>query len=152
MGARVIALDAGEKEEFCKSLGAEVFLDFKKFPDPQELANKIKEVTGGGARIVLMTASSQAAYDQSMGWLGFRGTLVCIGVPEGELRPIAGAVVLGMIGNEASVIALKTGNRQEARECLDIVARGLVKTHYQLRKMDELTQVCRTVSCDTSKC
>jgi D-arabinose 1-dehydrogenase-like Zn-dependent alcohol dehydrogenase len=76
-----------------------------------------------------------------MGWLGFRGKLVCLGVPEGEVKPIAGALVGPMIGNEGTVFAIKSGNRLEAKEALDIVAAGHVTTHYELRKMDELTQV-----------
>jgi propanol-preferring alcohol dehydrogenase len=142
MGAKVLALDSGSKEEFCKTLGADAFLDFRKFSDPAELATRIKEITGGGARIVLMCVSHQSVYDQAMNWLGFRGKLVCLGVPEGEVKPIAGAQVGPMINNEGTVFAVKTGNRLDAKECLDIAAAGLVKTHYQLRKMDELTQVC----------
>ncbi len=41
------------------------------------------------------------------------------------------------------VSAIKSGNRQDAKECLDIAARGLVKTHYQLRGMNEVTDVSR---------
>jgi propanol-preferring alcohol dehydrogenase len=37
--------------------------------------------------------------------------------------------------------ALKSGNRQEAKECLEMVARGLVKTEYKLRPMEDLTRV-----------
>lgn len=29
MGIRVLAIDGGEKEEMCNSLGAEAFIDFK---------------------------------------------------------------------------------------------------------------------------
>ncbi|KIW03502.1 uncharacterized protein PV09_05269 [Verruconis gallopava] len=140
MGARVLAIDSGSKEQFCKSLGAEAFLDFSKF-DAAGLATQVHEVTGGGARIVLMCVSHQSAYDQAVGWLGFRGKVICLGVPEGDLKPIAGAVVGSMLMMEQSIMAIKTGNRLEAKESLDIVAAGRVKTHYQLRKMDELTQI-----------
>lgn len=147
LGARVLAIDAGSKEEFCKSLGADIFLDFQKFPNPNELTTNIKEVTGGGARIILMCVSNQPAYDQAMSWLGFRGKLVAIGVPEGDAKPIAGVQVGPMINNEATVFAIKSGSRLDAKECLDIVAGGHVTTHYQLRKMEELTQVSYNQSC-----
>ena len=39
------------------------------------------------------------------------------------------------------VIALKSGNRLEAKECLEMVGRGLVKTEYKLRPMEDLTKV-----------
>jgi propanol-preferring alcohol dehydrogenase len=140
-GARVLGIDAASKEEFSRSLGADVFLDFRKYPEPADLTAKIHEVTGGGARIALMCVSTQSAYDQAMNWLGFRGKLVILGVPEGDVVPIAGAVAGIMIGNETSIIALKTGNRLEAKEALDIVAAGHVTPHYELKKMEELTQV-----------
>jgi hypothetical protein len=39
---------------------------------------------------------------------------------------------------------VKAGNRQDAKECLDFAARGLVKAHYQLRPMESLTEVSST--------
>jgi alcohol dehydrogenase, propanol-preferring len=39
------------------------------------------------------------------------------------------------------IVGIKSGSRQDARECLEIAARGLVKTRYQLRAMDSLTKV-----------
>ena len=142
-GVRVLALDVGSKEEFCKGLGAEVFIDFTKFKDDAALKEEVLKVTAGGAKTVLMCASSERAYAQSIGWLGFRGTLVCLGVPEGKKSPIAGAVVEDLIGLELNIFALKTGNRQEAKECLEMVARGLVKTEYKLRPMEDVTKVSR---------
>ena len=64
-----------------------------------------------------------------------------MGVPEGDPVPIAGAIAGPMLNMEQSIISLKTGNRLEAKECLDIVASGKVKAVYQVRKMEELTQV-----------
>lgn len=142
-GVRVLALDVGSKEEFCKGLGAEVFIDFTSFEDDAALKKEVLKVTGGGAKTVIMCASSERAYAQAVGWLGFRGTLVCLGVPEGKRSPIEGAVVGDLISLELTIFALKSGNRQEAKECLDMVARGLVKTEYQLRSMGNLTKVNR---------
>jgi propanol-preferring alcohol dehydrogenase len=102
LGARVVGLDIGAKEEFCKSLGVDAFLDFTKF-DEKEMEAKVKEVTGGGARIILQCSSSVKAYAQAVGWLGFRGTLVCLGVVEGEEPPIGGAKVGPMISQELTI-------------------------------------------------
>ncbi len=88
LGARVLAVDAGSKEEFCKSLGADMFIDFGKFLDPNELTAYIKEVTGNGAKIIFMCVRNQPTYDQAMGWLGFIDKLVAIGVPEVDSKPI----------------------------------------------------------------
>lgn len=141
LGARVLALDAGGKAAFCKEVGADAFVDFREFPSTEALRGEIKRISGGGVKIVLQCVSTNAAYDQAMGWLGFRGTLVCLGVPEKPPRPIAGAMVGAMIQEELGVFALKAGNQQEAKQCLEIAASGKVKTRYQVRKMEELTQV-----------
>ena len=102
-GVRVLALDVGSKEDFCKGLGAESFIDFTKYKTDKELKEEVHKVTGGGAKTVIMCASSEKAYAQSIGWLGFRGTLVCLGVPEGKRSPIAGAVVEDLIGLELNI-------------------------------------------------
>lgn len=94
LGCRVLAMDLGIKEKFCRDLGAQEFVDFTSFPTEEDLANEIKRITGGGARIVLMCSSKKKAYIQSPRWLGFRGKLVCLGVPEhsspaiGEVEPM----------------------------------------------------------------
>lgn len=95
MGGRVLALDTELKREFCFSLGSDEFLDFTAFQCESDIATKIKEVTEGGSRIVLMCASSGKAYSQAMSWLGFRGTLACLGIPDSEgcLVPNIGAMV-----------------------------------------------------------
>ncbi|KAJ0372764.1 hypothetical protein COL26b_008997 [Colletotrichum chrysophilum] len=139
LGCRVLAMDLGIKEKFCRDLGAQEFVDFTSFPTEEDLANEIKRITGGGARIVLMCSSNKKAYIQSPRWLGFRGKLVCLGVPEhsspaiGEVEP--------MLCDELTIFGVKTGNRLEAKECLEIAARGKVKTHFQLRRMRSLTKI-----------
>jgi propanol-preferring alcohol dehydrogenase len=140
LGAKVLAIDSAEKEKFCTSLGADVFLDFKQF-DAGSLTAKIHEISGGGVKIALMCVNHQAVYDQAVYWLGFRGKLVVIGVPEGEMKPIASAAAGIFINNEGSIFGIKAGNRAEAKECLEIVAAGKVVPKYELRKMEELTQV-----------
>ena len=102
-GTRVLALDIGSKETFCRGLGAEEFIDFTKYGSDAELRDQVRKLTGGGAKTVIMCASSAKAYAQSIGWLGFRGTLVCLGVPEGKRSPIAGAVVGDLIGLELNI-------------------------------------------------
>lgn len=102
-GVRVLALDIGSKEAFCKGLGAEEFIDFTKFKDDAALEQEVHRVTGGGAKTVIMCASSEKAYAQAVGWLGFRGTLVCLGVPEGKRSPIAGAIVEDLIRLELTI-------------------------------------------------
>jgi len=140
MGARVLAVDAGSKEAFCNELGAEAFIDFAKFSTDEELTAEVLKVSTGGVRTVLMCSSSNRAYTQALGFLGFRGTLCCLGVPEGE-NSFGPKAIGPILNNELTILGVKAGNRQDAKECLDFAARGLVKAHYQLRPMESLTEV-----------
>ncbi|KAF4461009.1 alcohol dehydrogenase [Fusarium albosuccineum] len=139
MGGRVLGIDSGAKEDFCRKLGADAFLDFVKFSKDSDLAAKVKEHTNGGAKIALMCAASSKSYSQAMSWLGFRGTVACLGIPEAEGCLIPS--IADMVTNEYKIIATKTGNRLDAQECLDIAKDGGVKTHYQLRRMESLTNI-----------
>ncbi|KAF8851330.1 NAD(P)-binding protein [Acephala macrosclerotiorum] len=141
LGAKVVAIDADSKRDFCLDLHADTFIDFMKHDSDASLAAEVKKITGKGARIALVCSSSNRAYNQAVSFLGFRGTLVCLGVPEGTSLPIEGAKVGDLIDKELTIFAIKSGNRLDAKECLEIAARGLVKTHYQLRKMESLTEI-----------
>lgn len=140
MGGKVLAIDSGTKKNLCLDIaGADEFIDFTQFESDEALAAKVKELTQGGARIVLQCTSSPKVYSQAPSWLGFRGTLVCLGIPEkeGSLVPM----VTQMIADELTIMAIKAGNRLDVKECLELAAQGHVKTHYKLRGMDELTEV-----------
>jgi len=146
IGARVIALDHGSKRGLCEELGADAFVDFTKFGKDEDLKAEVWKISKNGVKTVLNCVSNNKSYSQAMGFLGFRGTLVCIGVPEVELLGIS---VGTMIQMEQTIFAIKAGNRQEAKECLDIAARGLVKTHYKLRGMDSLTDIFNEMEAGT---
>ncbi|KAH8651158.1 alcohol dehydrogenase [Xylariales sp. PMI_506] len=140
LGGRVLAIDRASKEEFCRELGAEEFLDFAQFTKPEELASSIKATCGGvGAKVVLMCSSNVEVYSQSLGWLQTRGTLICLGIPEDQAS--FAAHVVAMVASELTIIATKSGNRLEAAECLEIAARCGIQVKYQLRKMEELTEI-----------
>lgn len=101
MSGRVLALDTDSKRQFCLDLGADDFLDFAAYQMPALLTTEIQRITGGGASIVLMCTSSSRAYSQSMSWLGFRGTLACLGIPkENHLNPR----VMDMVTYEQRII------------------------------------------------
>jgi propanol-preferring alcohol dehydrogenase len=91
MGLHVLALDHGSKGDFCKKLGADAFIDFTKFDD-EGLVAEVQRLTKEGAHAILVTNSSTKAYNQSLDLLRFGGTLVCVGLPEVNPEPIAGAL------------------------------------------------------------
>ncbi|RMD44337.1 hypothetical protein DV735_g834, partial [Chaetothyriales sp. CBS 134920] len=147
MGFRMIGIDAGSKEQLVKDCGAEAFFDVTKYSRDDEgaakLAADVKAVTGraNGAAAVVVCTASNAAYAQALGFLKFNGSLVCVGVPEGTPVPIASAVPATILVNQLKIVGSAVGNRQEAIETLEMAARGIVKTHFVVEKMDKLTEV-----------
>ncbi|KAK0716774.1 alcohol dehydrogenase [Lasiosphaeria miniovina] len=148
MGFRVIGIDSGEKEAFVRSLGAEAFFDIAQYSRDKagsdQLAAEVKAATGRGglgAASVIVCTNSNAAYGQSLNFLAFGGSVVCVGLPEGDPVPIAGAVPGFLVSQELRIVGSAVGNRKDAIDTLDMAARGVVKTHFQLEPMSKLTDV-----------
>lgn len=110
MGARVIAIDSADKKAFCEGLGADVFVDFadSRFIGNQGegggLEGEVKRASGGGVRAVVACAANMSSYANALGMLGYRGKLICVGVPDGAERPIEGATISKFIGLEISIL------------------------------------------------
>jgi propanol-preferring alcohol dehydrogenase len=104
MGYLVVALDVGGKESVCIEAGADHFVDALSFTKSEELCKKVVCLTGGGARVALVCSSSNAAYAQAIYYLDQAGTLVCLGVPEGEPRPIETASVPLLVSRQIQII------------------------------------------------
>ncbi|KAG0645224.1 Alcohol dehydrogenase II [Hyphodiscus hymeniophilus] len=142
MGLRVIAIDSSSKESLCKECGSEEFLDFMKHSD-DELEEKIKKIAnnGRGANAVLVVSAANKSYEQGLKFLKPQGTMVCIGMPEGTPVAIQSAYPARITSQQFRIIGSAIGNRREALEALEFAARGLVKCHYAIKKMEDLTQV-----------
>lgn len=79
IGLRVIAIDGGsEKEQMCKKIGAEHFVDFTKVKDVN--AEVIRLADGLGVHGLIITATSAAAYRSGTGMLRTSGILMSIGL------------------------------------------------------------------------
>ncbi|KAI9696916.1 MAG: hypothetical protein M1820_007991 [Bogoriella megaspora] len=138
MALRVIGVDHGSKKQLVLDSGAEHFIDHTE----GKVEEEVKRVTGGfGAHAVLVLTAANGAYASATDLLRFGGRLVCVGLPEGDLKAIAGAFPQIMIMKELSIVGVAVGDRRDAIETLDYAARGLVKTHFRLEKMDKLTDV-----------
>jgi alcohol dehydrogenase, propanol-preferring len=141
MGYRVIGLDAGSKEALVKDCGAKHFLDITKYTS-EALAEEIKKLTDGlGATSVIVCAGVNAAYAQALGMLSFGGTVVCVGIPDGQRKEIGNAFPQHLIGSQKKIVGSSIGNQREAIEVLELAARGVVKTHYKIDKLENLTEV-----------
>lgn len=142
MAYRVIGVDAGSKKDLVMQCGAEVFIDHTK----QNVEEEVKKVTGGlGAQSVVVLTAANGAYASAIGLLKFGGTLVCVGIPEGELQAIASAAPQTMVVKALTIRGVAVGDRKEAIETLEMAERGVVKTHFKLEKMDALTKVFETM-------
>lgn len=138
MGLRVIGIDAGSKKDLVMECGAEVFIDHTQGKAEEE----VKKATDGlGAQAVLVLTAANAAYAMGMQLLKFGGTLVVVGLPEGELKPIATAFPQFIVARAQRIVGVAVGNRKEAIETLQFAERGIVKTHFKTVKMNELTRV-----------
>lgn len=81
MGMKVIAVDGGsDKEEMCKSIGADHFVDFMKVKDVA--AEVVKLADGEGAHGLIVTASNSKAYVGGLAMLRTSGVFMCIGISE----------------------------------------------------------------------
>jgi propanol-preferring alcohol dehydrogenase len=90
LGARVLGIDVGSKEALAREVGADAFVNFTSYTTDEDLAEKVHELTQGGAQVVLMCSSNSMAYSQAALWLAFRGTIVGLGVPEtGDVKIVS---------------------------------------------------------------
>ncbi|KAI9029170.1 alcohol dehydrogenase 1, partial [Hyaloraphidium curvatum] len=129
LGCRIVAIDSGkDKEELCKSLGAEVFIDFKEVKD---IPAKVQEVTGGGAHAVVVTGGTKSAYEPAPFFLRQGGTMVCVGLPTAGTT-IAGADPMYMCMKRLTIRGSMVGSMSETDEALAFAARGLVKPVFEV--------------------
>ena len=122
-GLRVIAIDEGQaKEELCKKLGAEAFIDFGKVKD---ISAEVKRITSHGAHGVVVTAYVRDAYEIAASLLRPNGTLVVVGLPHDasiKVSETPSNLAFGCLNIAGSLV----GTFKEVDECLDFTARGLV--------------------------
>lgn len=118
--------------------GAEVFIDHTKGSTQEQ----VKSATAGlGVQAVLVLTAANAAYAGGMDLLRFGGCLVCVGLPEGELKAIATAYPQFLVAKAQGIVGVAVGDRKEAIETLQFTERGIVKTHFEIAKPEELTSV-----------
>jgi propanol-preferring alcohol dehydrogenase len=137
---RIIGIDHGSKRDLVLESGAEAFVDFTQFDDDGIVA-EVQRITGGGAKAAICVTSSNKAYAQALAVLGPGGTLVCVGMPEGEQQVLAGAFPAAFVLRGINITYASVGTRKDAIEVLDFARRGIVRSHHQIKKMEDLTQV-----------
>lgn len=79
MGMRVVAVDHGSKEEHCKSLGAEWFVDAFK---TENIVEHIVGITDGGPHGVINFAAAKKPMEEALQYVRKKGTVVFVGLPK----------------------------------------------------------------------
>lgn len=127
MAYRVLGIDHGSKEKLVMESGAEAFIDITKFSSDEAVAEEAKRITGLGAKAVIVCTASNRAYAQALSFLRFNGTLVCVGMPEGDSEPIAKAFPAALVTHSQKIVGSAVGNAKQAMEVLDMAKRGLIR-------------------------
>lgn len=119
-------------------LGAEKWVDFKETKD---LVKDIVDATDGfGAHAAVVTAANPSAYAQAVDYLRMGGVLMVVGLPA---RANLSADIFFTVIKSISILGSYVGNRQDAREALDIAARGKVKCYFELKPLSALAEYVR---------
>jgi propanol-preferring alcohol dehydrogenase len=130
MGLSVIAIDVGDdKLELARSCGADHVINAKT----GDAVGEVQELCGG-ADGVLVTAVSRAAYEQAVGMVGRRGTMVLIGLPPGGFE----VNILDMVGSCKTIRGSSVGTRADLAEALQFAGEGKVRVHYTTDTLDNL--------------
>lgn len=133
----VIGIDGGpEKGEFVKSLGASEYIDFQATPN---MAERVRELTKGGANTVIITAGKTQAFAQAADMLKVGGTMSCVGIPPGKgfiEAPISAIVIKGL-----HITGNLVGSLKECLEAVDLVRRGVVQPRITVRPFLDLPAV-----------
>jgi propanol-preferring alcohol dehydrogenase len=134
MGLRPIAYDVGmAKAAYCKSIGAEHFIDATS----SHAVKETEEYTNGGVHGALCIATSPQAFSLSTDICRRKGCVVCCGLPPGNFPTPIFDVVLKRITIRGSIV----GTREDLHEALDFGARGLVKCTVNTKKLSEINDV-----------
>ncbi|KAK8866190.1 hypothetical protein IAR55_001341 [Kwoniella newhampshirensis] len=138
VGARVIAIDGGDhKRDFCLSLGAERYIDFRSVPSIVEQVQRI--TNGGGAHAVVCAAGSPRAYANAADMLRIGGTLACGGIPPGtpHLETSIGTIVIKGLRIVGSLV----GSLRDTMEVVELTRLGKVKPAIEVRPWKDLPKV-----------
>lgn len=135
MGLQVCAIDIDDgKLAHATRLGADLVVNAKTSNDP---AAAVKELTGGGAHGVLITAPSLPAFKQGVAMTRKRGTCVLVGLPPGEF-PVP---LFGIVADCITIRGSFVGNRQDMAEALAFAADGKVRADIELQPLSAINDV-----------
>lgn len=134
--ARVVAVDIAEvKLDKCRELGADATIDATQ----GDVAEALREISGGGVDVVVDFVSSRATLEAGVQALGKGGRLVTLG---GNAQAPFGVSAASLLQNEIDVLGSKSFTAGEIGEALDLCARRevwpLVTETYALEQANDV--------------
>ena len=133
MGFHVAAVDIDDaKLALAKKLGAELVVNAMNTDPAQELQRTLR-----GAHGVLVTAVSRKAFEQALGMLHKRGTMVIVGLPPGEFA----LPIFDFVANARTIRGSTVGTRMDLQEAIAFAAEGKVHTVYTEDKLENINGI-----------
>ncbi|KIW67318.1 hypothetical protein PV04_06582 [Phialophora macrospora] len=138
MDLKVLAIDGGspEKEDFCRKMGADAFVDFSK----PGLVETVVAKTDGGADYVLVLSPHQSSYDAAGEYARFGAQIMAIGIGNlhMSLRPL--------LKKDLIVRSNQTGSKADMKEALDFLASGRVVPELEMVDLKDINEALDRIS------
>lgn len=133
MGLNTVAVDIlDEKIALAEELGADLAINSRK-TDPVRFIRK--EL--GGVQASISVAVSQKAFEQAYRSVKRGGTMVIVGLPNGELPIPIFDTVLNGVTVKGSIV----GTRKDMQEALDFAARGKIRPQIETAPLESINDV-----------
>ncbi|KAK9437174.1 alcohol dehydrogenase [Metarhizium brunneum] len=143
---RVIGIDRVMKKAMIHDCGVEEFLALEDYSmglqRQYEVVQAVRKLTDGlGVAAAVVCTGEASAYSWGFECLRFNGTLVVVGVQEGDETPICSASPNAFLFHQRRIVGSSVDNRLDAIEVMKLAARGIVKPHFTLRSLEELGDI-----------
>lgn len=141
MGLKVIGVDVDDEAlQTAKSSGADHIFNTRTNKD---FAAELTEVTGGGCNAAAVFSAARAAYESAPNLLTIGGTLVCVGIPPGDV-----AFNMFMITVQKFHIraAGNSAPQDRLRECAEFTAEHKVispQKYFELSQINDMIDVMK---------
>ncbi|KAK5446755.1 hypothetical protein LTS15_009688 [Exophiala xenobiotica] len=117
LGYKVVAIDSKKKEEYCKSIGADRFIDFE---DTDTVVKRITDATDGGVQGTVVCSANPASYSQAVEYSGVGATIVSIGPSMIHLH--TGHLMMKGL----KLVAQSNGTKKDIEDAIALAKKGIV--------------------------
>jgi propanol-preferring alcohol dehydrogenase len=142
MGLKAIGLDIAEdKLKLALSAGAEQAVNALDL----DAVERVRDITGGGAHGILVTAVSTPAFAQALHMVRRNGTVSLVGLPPGEFPIPIFDVVLKRITVRGSIV----GTRRDLDEAVAFAAEGKVRAEITKAPLADINTIFERLKAGT---